>query len=98
MAFDLAERYDSLRDDPTQGEFAQSVEAWVRSYTRGVGFDTNSKPFPALRGVILAAAKRLSMSPVASQSTDGSEVRYVSFQGFNLAEQMVLNDYRKRSA
>ncbi|QKT08044.1 hypothetical protein HUN08_13260 [Gordonia sp. X0973] len=94
---DLAERYEYLRDG--DDENIEIVEAFVRAYTRGVGFDKHTGlPIPALAGVILAAAKRLEVSPIIGQATEGGEVRYDVFKGFNLAELSVLNDYRRRSA
>ena len=84
----------------------QQVAAWVRRYVRGNGFDQigpdaqEDWPRPDLQGVILAAATRLATSggSISRQSVDGAEVSYFAFQGFNLIEQAILHDYRRRAA
>lgn len=75
------------------------VAEFVRGYTRDNGWD-DDYPVPALRAVIVAATGRLVLNPeqVRQYSAgDYSETPAVLL-GFTLAEQYVLNRYRRRWA
>lgn len=76
------------------------VTEFVRAYTRGVGFDTDGNPDAALSAVITTATARLVQNPTSVKSaTTGTESRsFTVFDGFNLVEQIVLNNYRRRAA
>jgi hypothetical protein len=87
-------------DDDTLVDLAEEsvsiITAMVRAYTRGKGFD-GAEPNDELAAVITTASARLCANP----EQIGTEVGNVSirggFQGFNLAEQIVLNRYRVRA-
>lgn len=72
----------------------------VRAYTRGQGF-TADVPAADLDSVIVTSAARLVSNPegVQSETVGAYSVAYaVQFSGWTLAEQMVLNSYRRRLA
>lgn len=73
---------------------------YVWGYTRGRGFTESMDPNAALQRVIVAAAARLAYNPelIISYTSDNQSERMTVFNGFNLAEQNVLNIYRKRFA
>lgn len=81
------------------GTAAVTVTAIARTYTRGQGF-TNDEPNDDVAAVILTAACRLAVNPhqnIREQIGD-YQVTPSLFQGFTLAEAMVLNTYRRRTA
>lgn len=80
--------------------YYDTVRAYVWAYTRGNGFDDHMEPAMPLQRVIVSAAARLSYNPEYVnrwQVSQESEVMSV-FNGFNLAEQAILNRYRRRWA
>lgn len=76
------------------------VRLFVQEYTRGKGFDTAGKPKPGLLAVIVSGAVRLVTNPEQAELyvLDGVTIRPAVFRGYTLAEQKVLNNYRKRFA
>lgn len=80
------------------------ITAMVKAYTRGRGFtdgDDGIEPNDELAAVITAASARMASNvrQVSQSSTlgeMGSDTR-TYFQGWTLAEQIVLNRYRKRA-
>lgn len=76
------------------------VSALVRSYTRGEGFDEMGFPHDDVAAVILTASARLMANPHQHKREElgGYSVTPTPFLGFSLAEMMVLNKYRKRTA
>lgn len=75
------------------------VAEFVRAYTRGNGW-TGDAPDGPIRAVIVSATARLVMNPaqVASyQMADYSE-RPAVLNGYTIAEQGVLHNYRRRQA
>ena len=74
------------------------VLAFVRAYTRGGGF-IDGEPNDELAAVVTTVTARLVSNPSqarAEQMGDYS-VSPAVFAGFSLAEQMVLNRYRRRA-
>ena len=74
------------------------VTAMASSYTRGQGF-TNAQPQTDLRAVILSASVRLLRDRgVESEAMGPFQVSYRSgFEGWSVAELVVLNRYRERA-
>lgn len=87
-------------DDPTlvalADESATIITAMVRAYTRSNGFIAG-QPNADLRAVITAASARLVTNPEQLAVDVGSVSIRNGFNGFNLAEQAVLNRYRVRA-
>lgn len=72
----------------------------VRAYTRGKGF-TDDTPAADLDSVIVASTARLVNNPegVQAETIGGYSVTYgAGGHGWTLAEQFVLNGYRRRLA
>lgn len=79
------------------------ARAYVRTYTRGRGFDYSAPQNLVqddLRNVILATAARSATNPThATREEIGSWNRVPGhLDGFTIAEQFVLNEYRRRTA
>lgn len=77
--------------------------SYVHAYTRGRGFDFSGPENLVqedLRNVILATAARSATNPThATREEIGSWNRVPGhLDGFTLAEQFVLNEYRRRTA
>lgn len=70
------------------------VTHFAQVYTRGNGFYVDGV-VPEIASVILAATARLTSNPGQIDITIGSVRRQGSFKGWTLAEQKVLNPYRK---
>ena len=91
------------------GDHAAIVTALARSYTRGRGFtlayDYTSdgefadvvEPAEDIAAVIVTATARLVANPEQIQTAVGSVQVRGGWQGWNLAEQIVLNRYRVRA-
>ncbi|MFV0430321.1 MAG: hypothetical protein ACK5KO_12960 [Arachnia sp.] len=77
----------------------KAVLGFVRAYTRGNGF-TAGEPNDELATVVVTAAARTMANPEAVQAqADGPFTRsYFRWNGFNLMEQAVLHQYRRRTA
>lgn len=83
---------------------ASSIEvalALIEAHTRGNHLDRFGHYRPGVRGVVLSVAARFLANPgqIITRVTAGGLTisRGVGFQGFTLAEQTVLNRYRKRA-
>lgn len=76
------------------------VRLFVQEYTRGKGFNAHGRPSPGLLAVIVAGAVRLVNNPEQAElySLDGVTIRPAVFKGYTIAEQFVLNNYRRRFA
>lgn len=76
------------------------ITAMAKAYTRGRGFDENT-PNEEISAVITTAAARLAGNGRGlqyRQKVDDFEQEFRStFQGWTLAEQIVLNRYRVRA-
>lgn len=81
------------------GEHLPIITAWVKSYTRGVGFTANV-PDDAIAAVIVAATARLTQNPEGhiTLSIDDYSARMTVFEGFTLVERMVLDGFRRKAA
>lgn len=79
---------------------AQTITMMARAYTRGNGF-VDDEPNDEIEAVIVCAAARLAAntSQLSHSHTAGvfTETFNNGFQGWTLAETMVLNRYRKRA-
>jgi hypothetical protein len=78
------------------GQHAAVVSALARSYTRGRGF-ADADPAEDIAAVITTATARLVANPEQLASDVGSVSMRGGWQGWNLAEQIVLNRYRVRA-
>ncbi len=92
-----------MGDDDTlvalAGQHAGIVLAMARSYTRGVGFDTDDDGLAGdLAAVITTATARLLANPEQTRYGVGSAQVYSGFTGWSLPELFVLNGYRRRAA
>jgi hypothetical protein len=76
------------------------ITTMARSYTRGHGFDVD-QPNAEIAAVITTASARLAANPkqLGTAETMGPYSQDIrgGFQGWTLAEQFVLNRYRKRA-
>lgn len=76
------------------------ITTMAKAYTRGQGFD-GDEPNPEIAAVITTASARLAANPkqLGNTETAGpfSEAVVGGFNGWTLAEQFVLNRYRKRA-
>lgn len=77
------------------------ITAMVKSYTRGAGFDEDDEPNDEIAAVIATGAARLAANTtqtIYSSKVGEVEREYRSFfTGWTLAEQAVLNRFRKRA-
>ena len=78
------------------GDHAAIVTALARSYTRGRGF-VGAEPLEDVAAVITTATARLVANPEQIASDFGSVSMRGGWNGWNLAEQIVLNRYRVRA-
>lgn len=78
------------------GQHAAIITALARSYTRGRGF-ADADPAEDIAAVITTATARLVANPEQLASDFGSVSLRGGWQGWNLAEQIVLNRYRVRA-
>lgn len=72
------------------------ITSFVSAYTRGRGF-ADDEPNEELAAVITAASARMAANPEQIPYDVGGVSFRGGFNGFNLAEQMVLNRYRVRA-
>jgi hypothetical protein len=79
---------------------AAIVTEMVKAYTRGRGFDTDGNANSALDAVITSATARLTSNPdsIITFSLDDYQVRKTVFEGFTIAENIILNSYRRKSS
>ncbi|OKH81171.1 hypothetical protein EB75_17790 [Mycobacterium sp. ST-F2] len=78
------------------GQHAAIITALARSYTRGRGF-AGTDPAEDIAAVIVTATARLVANPEQLAADFGSVSLRAGWQGWNLAEQIVLNRYRVRA-
>lgn len=91
-------KWDSEQQQRECSLYYEVVRSFVWGYTRGHGFDDDGVvPAKPLERVIVAAGARLAYNPeYVSRWTVSQESETMSvFQGFNLAEQAILNRYRR---
>lgn len=77
-------------------DHAAIITALARSYTRGRGF-AGADPAEDIAAVIVTATARLLANPEQIASDFGSVSMRGGWNGWNLAEQIVLNRYRVRA-
>lgn len=89
---------------PSNEQASQALEvasAMAVAYTRGAGKLPNGMWREGVGEVVLSAAARIVANPSGiqwrNQAGDFSAMRSSGFNGFTLAEQFVLNRYRKTS-
>lgn len=93
-------------DDPevvtAAGQHLPVIVALARSYTRDRGFDPETGvPTEDIAAVVTCATARLTVNPEQNKRealATGDAVTYAGFQGWSLAETIVLNRYRKRAS
>lgn len=78
------------------GQHAAIITALARSYTRDRGF-AGAEPAEDIAAVITTATARLIANPEQLSADFGSVSMRNGWQGWNLAEQIVLNRYRVRA-
>lgn len=80
-------------------EHVPAITAMVKAYTRGGGFsrDGLDEPNRDIAMVIITSTARLVANPEQLRYQAGSVQINDSFRGWTLAEQAVLNRYRKRA-
>jgi len=91
------------RSGPATGqgqEALKTVAEFVQSATRGEGFTLAGNPSSDLASVIVTATARLLTNPTQLSRKEIGEISllYQAFDGFTLAERMVLHRYRRRTA
>ncbi|WP_311520888.1 hypothetical protein [uncultured Corynebacterium sp.] len=78
-----------------------AAEGFVEAYTRGRHLTPTGDYRPGVRGVVLNVAARMLANPgglnTRVQAGAVSVSKQSGFEGFTLAEQSVLNRYRKRA-
>lgn len=81
-------------------EALKTVAEFVQSATRGEGFTVAGNPSSDLASVIVTASARLLTNPtqIVRKEIAGISVLYQAFDGFTVAERMVLHRYRRRTA
>lgn len=88
-------------DQDTAQQCIDVVTAMVSAYCRGRERMSSGAAKPGISAVVLAASARLAANPLQvsyrDQAGSISRSRQGAFQGFSLAEQYILNRYRKRS-
>lgn len=101
-ANDLLDYVKGGAGQPTEQQALTALtlaEAAVSAYVRGRGKTSGGDWKPGLGEVILSAAARIVANPSGIQYRDQAGVfstsRQSSFEGFTLAELVVLNRYRK---
>ena len=87
-------------DDVQAPQHVGTVTEFVRAYTRGNGFDANGNANDDLAAVIVTASARLLASPslMPRREVGSMALVFTPFRGFTVAELMVLNRYRQRTA
>lgn len=78
------------------GSHAEIITQMCLAYTRGAGF-SDGVPNDQIASVIVTAAARLVSNPQQIANDVGGVSIRGGFNGFNLAEQRVLNRYRKQA-
>ena len=84
-------------------EAATTVSLMAYAYCRGNGFTIGTTgdvetSNPELEAVIVSATTRYAANPTGLEYRAGTETVSGAFSGWTLAEQAVLNNYRKRWA
>ena len=79
-------------------EHVAIITALARSYTRDNGFTSDGTAREDICAVITAATARLVANPEQIHYSAGAQRLSGGFKGWSLAEQIVLNRYRRRSA
>ena len=97
---DLDEFLCGPGDPVERNRHLETVAAFVRAYTRGRGFAADGTPEPEVAAVIVTATARLLANPTGtvSEALGPFNVRHSVFNGFNLVEVLVLNNFRRRAA
>lgn len=95
----LGKPYDEKTIDLAT-EHVPMMVAFVKAYTRGVGF-TNGEPTGELEEVIASATTRMMATPPGKrgETVGAFSVQYApTVEGFTLLELAILNRYRRRAA
>lgn len=101
----VSELLEFMQGDPVAPEVAriaiEGAGAMVAAYCRGRHVDRLGNPRPGVSAVVITAAARIAANPGQVSRTDRAgnftRIRGEGFSGFTLAEQQVLNRYRKRA-
>lgn len=92
---------DDVTDIATAEIAVEAATALIGSYCRGNHVDKAGNPRAGIETVVLTVAARIAANPgqVSYRDAAGafSRQRGAGFSGFTLAEQAVLNRYRKRA-
>ena len=79
------------------GQAVTMASAMVEAYCRGAHLTAQGTTRPGVDAVVLMASARMLANPEGLRYSTGVVTFNEAFQGFTLAEQMVLNRYRKRA-
>ena len=88
-------------DAALMAQAAQAVtmaSAMTDAYCRGAHLKASGETRPGVDAVILMASARMLANPEGLKYATGVVSFSEAFNGFTLAEQMVLNRYRRRAA
>ncbi|MFF0707455.1 hypothetical protein [Gordonia sputi] len=88
-------------DTDLTAQAAQAItmaSAMIDAYCRGAHLKASGATRPGVDAVVLMASARMLANPEGLRYATGVVSFNDAFNGFTLAEQMVLNRYRKRAA
>lgn len=90
----------SLPYDGQSSAHIATVTEFVKAYTRGQGFAENGDVNDDLAAVVVTASARLLASPalVSRREVGSFSLLFTPFNGFTIAELIVLNRHRQRTA
>ena len=75
-----------------------AASAMIDAYCRGAHLKASGATRPGVDAVVLMASARMLANPEGLRYSTGVVTFNDAFAGFTLAEQMVLNRYRRRAA
>ncbi len=92
-------QWDPATDSARITPHLAAVTAFTRSYTRGRGFTDTTCAEEIWATIVTATARSVSNPDQATRKEIGgwSEVP-AKFEGFTIAEQLALNEHRRRTA
>lgn len=88
-------------DTALMAQAAQAItaaSAMIDAYCRGAHLKASGATRPGVDAVVLMASARMLANPEGLRYATGVVSFNDAFNGFTLAEQMVLNRYRRRAA
>ena len=80
------------------GQAITMASAMCDAYTRGQHLKANGETRPGVDAVVQMAAARMLANPEGLRYATGAVTFNQAFEGFSLAERIVLDRYRKKAA